>query len=268
METKAALADVHPHNHGHDFGEKLYIHKHSLLHSLPPHLKIVLGLIFIIFGISTPNNSLEIFLGYGLLVFIVLRVAQLPVWTLIKRSIIEVPFLIFAVLMPLAGSGSYSDVLGIRLYHSGIEAGAAIILKGTLGVFVALILSATTKAREIVDGLEKLKLPALMVQIAIFMLRYINVVSDEMDRMKIARESRGFFASGIQHWKVIAQAASALFIRSYERGERVHLAMISRGYQGVFPLAQTESISKRDRWAILMFLTLLAIIKIFEVTYL
>jgi cobalt/nickel transport system permease protein len=67
------------------------------------------------------------------------------------------------------------------------------------------------------------------------MLRYMNVVNDEMERMRIARASRGFEASGVQHWKVLGHSAGALFIRSYERGERVHLAMISRGYQGLMP---------------------------------
>jgi cobalt/nickel transport system permease protein len=74
-----------------------------------------------------------------------------------------------------------------------------------------------------------------MVQIASFMLRYVNVVNDEMERMKVARESRGFEATGVKHWKVLATAAGALFIRSYERGERVHLSMLSRGYEGVLP---------------------------------
>jgi cobalt/nickel transport system permease protein len=82
-----------------------------------------------------------------------------------------------------------------------------------------------------------------MVQIAAFMLRYVNVISDEMERMKVARESRGFIAKGIKDWKVIATAASALFIRSYERGERVHLAMLSRGYTGVLPHDQSEGAS-------------------------
>ena len=80
-----------------------------------------------------------------------------------------------------------------------------------------------------------------MVQIAAFMLRYVNVINDEMERMKVARESRGFIATGIKDWKVIATAASALFIRSYERGERVHLAMLSRGYTGVLPHDQSEA---------------------------
>jgi cobalt/nickel transport system permease protein len=67
------------------------------------------------------------------------------------------------------------------------------------------------------------------------MLRYMNVVNDEMERMRIARAARGFEATGIQHWRILANSAGALFIRSYERGERVHLAMIARGYNGQMP---------------------------------
>jgi cobalt/nickel transport system permease protein len=65
-----------------------------------------------------------------------------------------------------------------------------------------------------------------------FMIRYVDVVSDEMRRMRIARESRGFTARDPRHWPVVARSLGALFIRSYERGERVHLAMVSRGYTG------------------------------------
>ena len=53
--------------------------------------------------------------------------------------------------------------------------------------------------------------------------------------MRIARESRGFDARDVRHWPVLARSAGALFIRSYERGERVHLAMLSRGYTGTMP---------------------------------
>ena len=84
-----------------------------------------------------------------------------------------------------------------------------------------------------------------MVQIASFMLRYVNVISDEMERMKIARQSRGFDATGVKHWKVIATSAAALFIRSYERGERVHLAMLSRGFDGELPHTEVKSVGAR-----------------------
>ena len=98
-----------------------------------------------------------------------------------------------------------------------------------------------------------------MVQIASFMLRYINVISDEMERMKIARESRGFTATGVKHWKVLATAAAALFIRSYERGERVHLAMLSRGFDGELPHTEVRSVGARA-WLIALTIPSLALI--------
>jgi cobalt/nickel transport system permease protein len=124
-------------------------------------------------------------------------------------------------------------------------AGAGIVAKGTIGVISAIILSSSTSAREILRGLERLHLPSLMVQIASFMLRYVNVVNDEMERMKVARASRGFEATGVKHWRVLATAAGALFIRSYERGERVHLAMLSRGYNGTLPQDELVKLEKQ-----------------------
>ena len=143
--------------------------------------------------------------------------------------------MLFALLMPFFGSGESYEVAGLTLYREGILAGTAIVAKGTLGVLGAITLSSTSTAREILRGLERLKLPALMVNIASFMLRYINVVTDEMERMRIARASRGFEARGIRDWRILASVVATLFMRSYERGERVHLAMLSRGFTGVLP---------------------------------
>jgi cobalt/nickel transport system permease protein len=162
---------------------------------------------------------------------------------LLKRSLIEIPFILFAILMPFFGTGERFEVGPFNLYRESLLAAAGIVVKGTLGVLSAVVLSTSTTARELLRGLEKLHLPKLMVQIAAFMLRYVNVISDEMERMKVARESRGFIATGLKDWKVIAIAASALFIRSYERGERVHLAMLSRGYTGVLPHDMSEGAS-------------------------
>jgi cobalt/nickel transport system permease protein len=176
------------------------------------------------------------------------RVSKIPLPLLFKRALIEIPFIFFAILMPFFGTGEKFEIAGIELYREGLLAGTSIVVKGTLGVLAAVILSTTTTAREILRGLERLKLPAVMVQIASFMLRYVNVISDEMERMKIARESRGFVATGIKHWKVLATSAAALFIRSYERGERVHLAMLSRGFDGNLPSLENNKATQRQ-WA-------------------
>ncbi len=169
-------------------------------------------------------------------------IAKIPLTLLFKRALIEIPFVFFALLMPFFGKGERFSIGPLDLYRESLLAGSSIVAKGTLGVLSAVILSTTTTAREILRGLERLRMPSVMVQIASFMLRYVNVITDEMERMKVARESRGFEATGLKHWKVLATSAAALFIRSYERGERVHLAMLSRGFDGTLPHTEVRTI--------------------------
>jgi cobalt/nickel transport system permease protein len=205
-------------------------------------------LAFIVVSVATPITRWQAFIAYFIAIFLVSLVAKIPTLTLLTRALIEIPFIFFAILMPFFGSGERFEIGPLNLYRESLLAGAAIVVKGTLGVLSAVVLSTSTTARELLRGLEKLHLPKLMVQIAAFMLRYVNVINDEMERMKVARESRGFIATGMKDWKVLATAASALFIRSYERGERVHLAMLSRGYTGVLPHDLSEGASLRT-WA-------------------
>jgi cobalt/nickel transport system permease protein len=215
-------------------------------HSLPAHVKILTVLAFISVSVATPITRWPAFIAFFSLLIFTAVMSKIPILLLFKRALIEVPFVFFAILMPFFGEGEKFSIFGLSVYREGLLAGTSIVVKGTLGVLAAVILSTTTTAREILRGLEKLKLPMIMVQIASFMLRYINVISDEMERMKVARESRGFIATGIKHWKVLATAAAALFIRSYERGERVHLAMLSRGFDGALPSLDSHAVTARE----------------------
>ena len=230
-----------------------------MAHLLPSHLKILAVLAFISVSVSTPITRWPAFIVFFLLLVATAYASKIPLLLLFKRALIEIPFIFFAILMPFFGTGERFEIAGIELYREGLLAGTSIVVKGTLGVLAAVILSTTTTAREILRGLERLKLPAVMVQIASFMLRYVNVISDEMERMKVARESRGFIATGIKHWKVIATSAAALFIRSYERGERVHLAMLSRGFDGNLPTLVTDTVTKKH-WVSALFVPVLALI--------
>jgi cobalt/nickel transport system permease protein len=195
--------------------------------------------------VTTPITHVWSYLGYFTLIISVILIARLPLLTVFRRSLIEIPFVLFALLMPFFGTGESYEVAGFTLYREGILAGTAIVAKGTLGVLGAITLSSTSTAREILRGLERLHLPALMVNIASFMLRYLNVVTDEMERMRIARASRGFEARGIRDWRILSSVIATLFMRSYERGERVHLAMLSRGFTGVIPRTPEAPASRK-----------------------
>ena len=134
-------------------------------------------------------------------------------------------------------------MLGVSLSEPGLWAAWGIIAKGTLGVATTIVLASTTPVPQLIAGFERLRVPRTLTAIMAFMIRYGDVVTDEMRRMRIARESRGRQARWLWQARAAASSAGALFVRSYERGERVYLAMESRGYTGSMP-----SLDRRDGW--------------------
>jgi cobalt/nickel transport system permease protein len=159
--------------------------------------------------------------------------------------VVEIPFVVFAVLLPFIATGPSTEVLGVSVSEPGLQAAIGLLAKATLGVVAALLLASTTEPRDLLGGLEG-KLPRKLVEIMAMMVRYLDVSTDQLRRMRIARESRGFVASNPRHWPVLAHSAGAFFVRSYERGERVHLAMLSRGYTGTLPGLTSPTPAARD----------------------
>ncbi|MFI6899716.1 cobalt ECF transporter T component CbiQ [Nonomuraea sp. NPDC050394] len=228
---------------------QLYRPGGSLVHRLPPQCKLLAVLAFAIVVVATPREAFWAFGCYAVLLAAVAAVARVPPAFIARRMVIELPFVLFAFLIPVIGMGERTTVLGLSLSVPGLWAAWNILAKASLGVVASILLAATTEPRAVLMGAQRLRVPSLLVQIAMFMLRYMDVIVDEMRRMRIARESRGFEARNMRHIPVIARSAGALFIRSYERGERVHLAMLSRGYDGRMPVVQEISASVRQ-WAI------------------
>lgn len=182
--------------------------------------------------VATPITWWWAFLGYAGLLALVVIWSRVPLGYLAKRMVIEVPFVIFAVLMPVVAQGPRVDWFGMSLSQAGLHSAASLLTKGTLGVLASLTLAATTEAVDLLSGLSRLRVPALLVAIMSFMVRYLDVVSAEAARMLVAMRSRGVDPRSVRQWPVVARALAVLFIRAYERGERVHLAMLSRGYDG------------------------------------
>jgi cobalt/nickel transport system permease protein len=216
-------------------GHRLHFHGHSPVHRAPAHLKVLVLLAFVVGVVATPREWYPAFAGWLLLLVTVVALAQVPFGYLARRMVIEVPFLVFAALMPFVAQGPRVDVLGLSLSESGLVSAWGLAVKGSLGVLASLTLAATTEATDVVRGLQRLRLPDLLVQIMAFMVRYLDVVTADLSRMLVAMRARGVDPRSPRHWPALARTLGALFVRSYERGERVHLAMLSRGYDGRLP---------------------------------
>ena len=201
----------------------LYHPGDSPVHRLPAQVKIVAALSTVLCVVATPREEFWAFGLYLVLVVAVGRVARVPVGHFAKRAFIEIPFVLVAVLMPVLGG------------TAGALAGWNILAKGTLGVLTSLTLAATTTPRDLIVGLQRLRTPAALTTIATLMLRYLEVIAGEARRMRLARISRGHDPRFLWQVGATARGIGDLFTRSFERGERVHLAMLSRGWTGAMP---------------------------------
>jgi cobalt/nickel transport system permease protein len=211
-------------------GHRLHYHGHSVVHRAPAHLKLVALLGFVLVVVATPRDWYAAYAGYLVVVIGVIVAARVPVLYVVRRMVIEIPFLVFAALIPFIATGPRTDVLGLSLSEPGLMAAWGLVAKGTIGVMSSLTMAATTEPSEVLIGLRRLRMPELIVQIMGFMIRYLDVVTADLGRMLVAMRSRGADPRSPRHWPALARTLGALFIRSYERGERVHLAMLSRGY--------------------------------------
>jgi cobalt/nickel transport system permease protein len=212
-------------------GHRVHYHGHSPLHRARPEHKVLGVVVGMLAVVATPHQWWPLLVVWAGLLLGAVVLSRVPVRFLAPRMLVEVPFLVFALVLPFVATGERVEVLGLEVSRPGLVAAATLVVKGTLGVLAAILLAATTEPRDILRGLERLRVPAPIVQIMSFMVRYLDVVTADMGRMRTALTSRGFEARNPRHWPVLARSAGALFIRSYERGERVHLAMLSRGHR-------------------------------------
>lgn len=224
-------------------GHAVYRERLTPVHAVPAHVKLVAVVSFVFVVVSTPGTWYPAFGGYLLILVVVASLARLTIGFVLPRLAVEIPFVIFALLLPFVARGQQIEFLGISVSEPGLLAGVALLMKATLSVIASIVFASTTSPREMCLGLERLRLPQIMVQILTFMLRYVEVVGGDLRRMRIARESRAFTARHLGHLKVLGHSAGALFIRSYERGERVHLAMLSRGYTGTLPVMEQDRVA-------------------------
>ena len=207
----------------------------SVVHRLAAEVKIVALVIFVLAVVATPREMFWPFAVYALILLAVWRAAGIPVSWFAPRMLIELPFVVLAVLLPFAEGGERVEVAGLSLSVSGLFAAWGIVVKGALGVAASLTVAATTTARELPMALSRLGVPALVTSMLVLTIRYLDVLSAEAGRMRTARLSRGDSPRTLHQAGALARGVGALFLRSYERGERVYLAMLSRGYDGRVP---------------------------------
>jgi cobalt/nickel transport system permease protein len=195
------------------------------LHRLEPRVKLVAALLFVVVVVATPLGGWRLLAAEGLVLAFVVGLSGVPPREMISR------WLSFLVLVGfLAAMVGLSHPERKELGIAGVV--LAIVAKNSLAFLAMLVLANVTPFPKLLDALRRLGVPVVLVSTLQFMYRYLYVLTDELDRMVKARRSRTFRRSGRLDWGLLTGLIGVLFLRSLERGERVHNAMLARGWDG------------------------------------
>jgi cobalt/nickel transport system permease protein len=227
----------------------------SRIHRLDPRAKIAGFAGITVVGVSTPPWYWAVLAVCALALAAIAAAARIGPGVIWSRARVVLPLVVFvAVFVPFVRGGETIDLGPLAVSRDGLTTFAAVSSKALIGTVSAVLLGATTSFPDVLHGLERMRAPRLLTLIAAFMYRYLFVIGGEARRMRVALAARGYRPRHALQAGAIGRVATALFLRTFERGERVYVAMLARGYAGAAPRLRALAFARAD----VLFLTALA----------
>ncbi|GAB4562298.1 MAG: cobalt ECF transporter T component CbiQ [Anaerolineae bacterium] len=251
-----------------------YLPGRSWVHQLDARVKFLAVAAFVLACALTPAGAWGGFAMLGGIWGLTVALAGIRYSVLLRRGLVALPFALAAVTLLFTRPGDTLVMLPVgrwtvRITAEGVTAFLSVMLKSWLSVLMALLLTATTSYPDLLRALSGIGLPRVLVAIIGFMYRYLFVLADEAQRLLRAREARSARPAGRRGGGSIAWRARVaggmvgnLFMRSYERSERIYQAMVSRGYAGEIRTLSSPRLSWRDVASLGVFLGLLLAVQI------
>ncbi|MDD5586798.1 MAG: cobalt ECF transporter T component CbiQ [Alphaproteobacteria bacterium] len=236
----------------------------SPVHRLDPRTKILAVLLFVILVASTPPQHLLAFVCYAGLLLWAAAFSHVPLRHIVSHAALVLPFSgLVALGLPFLSGGEAVTVLGTTVSVKGLWLLSGTLMKSFLGAAALVLLISTTSFSVFLSGLRHLRTPALFTDLLSLMYRYLFVFLDESLRLKRAAAARGYKPSWLHQAKGVGYLAGKLFLRSYERSERIYGAMILRGYDSRMPSAALGDFSVLEGTGLVFVCVLLAVIRVF-----
>jgi cobalt/nickel transport system permease protein len=195
------------------------------VHRLDARVKLVFALAFVIAVVATPIGQWRILGILGLLLALLVGVSGADVRALLLRWAGFALVVGFLAVMVAPG-------LPARARHGLVAVILSIVVKNSLAFLMMLVLATVTSWLDMLQAMRRLRVPRVMVATLQFMERYVHVLRDELARMSQARAARTVRGGSLLSWRLLTGMLGLLLLGSFERAERVHSAMLARGWDG------------------------------------
>lgn len=203
----------------------------SAIHRLDPRAKLLTTIVFLVCVVSHGKYEVSALLPFAVFPVALAAAGNLPAGYLARKLLLFAPFaIIVGAFNPLVDRTPMLQ-LGPLAVSGGWLSFASILVRFCLTIAAALVLIGTTSFRGVCAALERLGVPQAFATQLLFLHRYVFVLGEEAARMGRARTLRSFEGRGMG-LRVYGSLVGHLLLRTLDRGERIHLAMRCRGFDG------------------------------------
>ena len=212
--------------------------KNTIIHNIHPLIKMVVTVVYIVCILSVRRYDLLRFSYFLFYLIITTALAELPLKIIIKRTMIALPFVLFAGISNLIINRETAFSIGRIAITYGLISFVVLIIRTMFSVWALLILIATTRFSDLTKQLIRLHIPPLIY-------RYIGVLAEEVSTMLVSYRLKNP-AYKWPHIKHMGPFVGNLFLKSINKAERIYNAMKCRGYGTKQVAYQKEKIALKD----------------------
>jgi len=236
------------------------ISRQTVSDNINPKAKVLALISLAVISVSTKPLDFAPFIGFYILIFALFIFLQIDMGLFCSRTVKILPFIFFiGIFIPFIGYSESGGVISATgefgFTSTGLELYLYMVLKSSTALFFLLLLTLSTPFENILKALENLGLPKVFVASLGMTFRYLSLISSEAEKMKRAVLCRGFEGKSLLQIKIIGNLIASLLLRSFERGERVYKAMVSRGFEGTFPASEFKEMKQSDYLFIILLVT-------------
>jgi cobalt/nickel transport system permease protein len=248
------------------FDIERYAYYDSIVHRLDARVKIIVAFAVIIALVSVPYSPMVFTVGVVFFLFFMVLwgCTRLSPMVYFKRALIIIPLwgvvIFFQIFIKNPYYTEYTTLVslpfGINIYAESIQFAFILLVKFIVTISFIILLSSTTKTHDLINGAQRLGLPAEFALALGMMIRYLFVFGYMYRKIVQTLETKAFdpFDNKLPYryrMRQIGYTIGTMFIRSYEHGERVYTSMLCRGYGKHSHLFIRKKPIRTNEWAFL-----------------
>ena len=197
----------------------------GVLNRLDARVKLLAAVAYVVAVVATPLGSWRLLGGLGLALAVLIAASGASPIRLFLRWLGFLALVGFLAALTAGGLAERSHMSwGLVVLN--------LLIKNSLAFLMMLVLVHVTTWPQLLLAMRRLGMPPVLAATLGFMDRYVNVLRDELERMRSARRARWFRQGRDLSVGTLSTMIGVLLLRALEREERVHAAMTARGWDG------------------------------------